>query len=678
MLSTRTTSQIRRLTSVIAAGVTLSLLPLPHAGTAFAQSPAVVVTGLARGAKGDAVKTLQQALVSQGIAVSGGVDGVFGAGTEAALKEFQSRNGLSPSGSVDLATALALGLESSPLMGLAQGSRGEAVKDLQLRLGAAGFTPKGGADGVFGAGTATSLGAFQKSKGLSVTATVDAATAAALSSVQPAAPAAQPAQPTKPATQPAPSPAAPGSLSGLTIGSRGDAVKRVQQILIDNGFTVVGGADGVYGVLTANAVRSFQNANAIALTGNVDEATAAALQASAKPAPTPHDPTVTSPFVGLQYGSLGSDVSSLQQALIAAGIAVRGGADGVFGNATVAAVKELQARHGIAQSGKVDAATAGALASRQPSGSVTNTLVGLKAGALGNTVKQLQDALIAAGVTVRGGADGIFGPATSAALKSFQTSQGLGATGEVDQATADALAKPKAPVNGAAGTSGWASYGEKGARVTALQSALVSAGITVRGGVDGDFGSGTSAAIMEFQRQKGLKVTGKVDNATAQALGLGATPAPTTPDPASVSISVFPVQGKCYFGDSYGYPRSGGRTHLGVDIIAPEGNLLYAVADGKISKIYADYPGSLSGNGLRLTMADGTYFFYAHLTSFADGIELGVPVRAGQVLGYVGRTGNAGTTHLHFEIHPKGGAAVNPYPIVKAIDACNVTTPLGQ
>src|SRR5690606_576777 len=111
-------------------------------------------------------------------------------------------------------------------------------------------------------------------------------------------------------------------------------------------------------------------------------------------------------------------------------------------------------------------------------------------GALGNTVKQLQQALIDAGVTVRGGADGIFGPATAAALKTFQTSQGLQATGVVDDATADALAHPRAPVDTGStdGSSGFPRCGEKGARVKALQQALLNAGLTFVGGADGDFG----------------------------------------------------------------------------------------------------------------------------------------------------------------------------------------------
>jgi murein DD-endopeptidase MepM/ murein hydrolase activator NlpD len=297
-------------------------------------------------------------------------------------------------------------------------------------------------------------------------------------------------------------------------------------------------------------------------------------------------------------------------------------------------------------------------------------------------VKGLQQALIDAGIRVRGGADGIFGPATANALKDFQRSQGLEVTGVADSATVASLSDPKpatpetpeTPVE----TGGFAEYGEKGPRVIALQSALVKAGIYLRGGVDGSFGGGTSAAVMEFQRQNGLSVTGKVGDATAAALDVDRAPAPTAPDASSVQFDVFPVQGSCYYGDSWGYARSGGRTHQGVDIIAPTGQLLYAVADGRITKVYRDYPGSLAGNGVRLTTDDGTYFFYAHMSELAEGIEAGVPVRAGQVVGYVGNTGNSGTSHLHFEIHPQGGSAINPYPLVKAIDACDVTEPLPQ
>jgi murein DD-endopeptidase MepM/ murein hydrolase activator NlpD len=139
------------------------------------------------------------------------------------------------------------------------------------------------------------------------------------------------------------------------------------------------------------------------------------------------------------------------------------------------------------------------------------------------------------------------------------------------------------------------------------------------------------------------------------------------------SIDVFPAQGPCTFGDTYGAPRSGGRVHQGVDIIAKAGQWIYAVKDGTLTKRYIDAPGSLSGNGWRLTTADGTYFFYAHLSAFAPGLAVGSAVKAGQILGQIGKTGDALTPHLHFEVHPLGGASVNPTPVVKAVDGCKVT-----
>jgi len=690
-----TTRRARRyVVRSVAVGVVLLLSPVvPGGAPALADAPAAAFVGLARGARGDSVRALQQALVNQGVVVTGGVDGIFGAGTEAALKDFQEREGLTADGAVDAATELALGLSSSAVLGLSQGTRGTEVKELQQALIASGLTVTGGADGVFGPATSTAVRSFQQAHGLAVTGIVDAATAAALGAVDvPSAPQASDSTST-PDTPSTPDASAAGSdLVGLSIGSRGDAVKRLQRLIMGTGVDLVGGDDGAFGALTANALKSFQTAKGLTASGTADEATVNALagaQGGDNSAPAADDgQAATSPLLGLKYGSLGAAVKELQQALLDAGVSVRGGADGVFGTATQTSLEEYQTSRGLESSGRVDDATLRALTTAAtPQGATSpqapaSAILGLAYGSLGGSVAELQQALIDAGVTVRGGADGIFGPATTNALKEFQTSQGLKASGIVDDATIAALASPSAPSTtpspAASDTGGYAAYGEKGARVSTLQSALVQAGISLRGGVDGDFGSGTSAAVMEFQRQHGLSVTGKVDETTATALGISKENAPSAPDPSTVQISVFPVQGTCHYGNSFGYDRSGGRTHLGVDIIAPKGNLLYAVVDGKITKVYTDYPGSLAGNGVRISMPDGTYFFYAHMSELADGIELGTPVKAGQIVGTVGNTGNSGTSHLHMEIHPQGGSAVNPYPIVKAIDGCSNTAPLPQ
>lgn len=78
--------------------------------------------------------------------------------------------------------------------------------------------------------------------------------------------------------------------------------------------------------------------------------------------------------------------------------------------------------------------------------------------------------------------------------------------------------------------------------------------------------------------------------------------------------------------------------------------------------------GSLSGNAIWLNSNAGDSYFYAHLDSFAD-VSSGQKVTEGQVIGFVGDTGNAppGVYHLHFEYHPGGGGAVNPYPLVKSL-----------
>ena len=143
------------------------------------------------------------------------------------------------------------------------------------------------------------------------------------------------------------------------------------------------------------------------------------------------------------------------------------------------------------------------------------------------------------------------------------------------------------------------------------------------GGADGVFGAGTASAVMAFQRAKGLTVSGKVDAATAAALGLAAAAAPAAAPAVTVQLEAKPVQGPCYYGDTWSAARGNGRVHLGVDIVAAEGNQLYAVATGRVSQIYTDAPGSLSGNGLKIARPDGTYFFYAHLSALAPGIAVG-------------------------------------------------------
>lgn len=133
----------------------------------------------------------------------------------------------------------------------------------------------------------------------------------------------------------------------------------------------------------------------------------------------------------------------------------------------------------------------------------------------------------------------------------------------------------------------------------------------------------------------------------------------------------FPVGEPHSFGDSFGAPRMTGtqyqHPHQGTDIMAPFGTPLFAAERGIITKMGSDV---LGGTKIWVKGESGTYYYYAHLASFAAGMVNGLVVDAGTVIGYVGDTGNArgGAPHLHFEIHPDGGAAVNPYPLLKVVD----------
>jgi murein DD-endopeptidase MepM/ murein hydrolase activator NlpD len=134
---------------------------------------------------------------------------------------------------------------------------------------------------------------------------------------------------------------------------------------------------------------------------------------------------------------------------------------------------------------------------------------------------------------------------------------------------------------------------------------------------------------------------------------------------------VFPVGDPHSFGDSFGAPRMMGtgyeHAHQGTDIMAPAGTPLLACERGLITVMGSDV---LGGTKLWIKGESGTYYSYAHLSAFEEGLTVGQVVEAGDVVGLVGTTGNArgGAPHLHFEIHPDGGMAVNPYPLLKVVD----------
>jgi murein DD-endopeptidase MepM/ murein hydrolase activator NlpD len=130
-----------------------------------------------------------------------------------------------------------------------------------------------------------------------------------------------------------------------------------------------------------------------------------------------------------------------------------------------------------------------------------------------------------------------------------------------------------------------------------------------------------------------------------------------TSETPTVELSACPVLGASDYVDSWGDPRSGGRRHAGVDMVATRGTPVAAVVDGE-----AEFKRSnLGGNAIWLVAANGQRFYYAHLDAFHGTSRT---VQAGDIIGYVGSTGNAKGNHLHFETRI-GDVAVNPFPAVR-------------
>jgi murein DD-endopeptidase MepM/ murein hydrolase activator NlpD len=123
--------------------------------------------------------------------------------------------------------------------------------------------------------------------------------------------------------------------------------------------------------------------------------------------------------------------------------------------------------------------------------------------------------------------------------------------------------------------------------------------------------------------------------------------------------------------DTFRQARAGGKFHEATDILAPRGTPIVAIDDGIIQKLFLSKPG-----GLTIYEFDrqGVYcYYYAHLDRYAEGLKEGMPVNRGDVIGYVGSTGNAPpqTPHLHFAIFRLGpekhwwqGTPIDPYPLL--------------
>jgi murein DD-endopeptidase MepM/ murein hydrolase activator NlpD len=135
----------------------------------------------------------------------------------------------------------------------------------------------------------------------------------------------------------------------------------------------------------------------------------------------------------------------------------------------------------------------------------------------------------------------------------------------------------------------------------------------------------------------------------------------------------FPIAGEHEFTDTFGAPRSDVPVHIGNDVFAAFGTPIVAVADGRLYRVGTR---TISGNRLWLRDRKGYRYFYAHLSDFAAAAYNGADVHAGEVIGFVGNTGDAEPTppHLHFEVHMPDGAVVNPYAYLRKWDDSGVSS----
>jgi murein DD-endopeptidase MepM/ murein hydrolase activator NlpD len=138
----------------------------------------------------------------------------------------------------------------------------------------------------------------------------------------------------------------------------------------------------------------------------------------------------------------------------------------------------------------------------------------------------------------------------------------------------------------------------------------------------------------------------------------------STEEAIRVGFGRFPIAGASSYVHDWLYPRYGPgfRFHLGTDVFAAYGTPVRAPVDGTAHSA----TGALGGLYVKVVMADRTYFYLAHHSALAEGFVEGMPVKTGDIVGFVGDSGNArgGTPHLHIEIHPKGGAPIDPKPVL--------------
>lgn len=299
-------------------------------------------------------------------------------------------------------------------------------------------------------------------------------------------------------------PSLASAASLLKIGSKGSEVREVQSRLKELGYFNYESITGYYGSITQNAVKEFQADKGISQDGIVGNDTRKHLFGGTSTSESSSSSQVSTPL--LKKGSRGSAVTQLQQLLKDKGY-LKGSVDGIFGNNTYSSVKSFQKDSGLVSDGIVGAKTwaalqSGSTPSRGSSGSSSKEEVNysglLKIGSRGSKVSSLQQRLKDLGY-LSGKVDGIFGPATEKALKSFQKDNGLVVDGIAGDKT---FAKLDNPVNKGSGSSDRG--GNQSRPTTPASDNEIE--MLAWSEVDGIWPRGTYATVVDFDTGKSFKI----------------------------------------------------------------------------------------------------------------------------------------------------------------------------
>ncbi len=473
---------------------------------------------LVRGDEGEDVKKMQQRLKDLGY-FTAKVTGSFGTTTLNAVKAFQEKNNLTVDGLAGPATLKKLYSSSAkkadntvagttvkddvPATGtLRKGDRSDDVKALQERLKELGYF-KNSCTGYYGNATQTAVRAFQSRNGLTADGIAGQSTLKKLNSSS-----AKPAEGVTVET-------------ALRKGDSNDDVKALQERLKELGY-FKNNCTGYFGDATETALKKFQSRNGLTADGVAGSNTMKKLNSSSAKAaegvtvePEEEDNDET-----LRKGMSGDEVRKVQQRLKELGY-FNQNVTGYYGDVTVSAVKQFQSRNSLTQDGQVGAQTQKKLnsssAKAAPGYEVDEDAV--LYGNSNDNIKAMQQRLKDLGY-FKSSCTGYFGDSTQAALKAFQTRNGLSATGLANTATLNKLNSSSAkPAEGyeVAEDDGVLSVGDQGEEVKKMQQRLKDLGY-FKTTCTGYFGGQTEEALKKFQARNGLTANGKLSAATEKKL----------------------------------------------------------------------------------------------------------------------------------------------------------------